>query len=164
MRSWRSPIVTIFSLSRTRRKECSRNTRTAGSERSVTSGCYSFHETKNFSCGEGGALVINDPGLEKRAEILRDKGTNRSQFLRGQVDKYTWVDIGSSYVLSDMLAAYLLGQLENMELITSRRRAIYQRYAEAFAALAADRRIGVPVHAAALHDQSPHVLYSGGRP
>jgi dTDP-4-amino-4,6-dideoxygalactose transaminase len=107
-------------------------------------GCYSFHETKNFSCGEGGALVVNDPRLEKRAEALRHKGTNRSQFLRGQVDKYTWVDIGSSYVLSDLLAAHLLGQLENMELITSRRRAIYERYAAALAPLAADKRIGVP--------------------
>ncbi len=120
-------------------------------------GCYSFHETKNFSCGEGGALVVNDPGLEKRAEVLRDKGTNRSQFLRGQVDKYTWVDVGSSYVLSDMLAAYLLGQLENMELITSRRRAIYERYAEAFAALAVDRRIGVPY--SPLHCTTNHHMF-----
>ncbi len=91
-------------------------------------GCYSFHETKNFSCGEGGALVINDPKLEKRAEILREKGTNRSQFLRGQVDKYTWVDVGSSYVPSDMLAAFLVGQLENMEKITARRGEIDRRY------------------------------------
>jgi dTDP-4-amino-4,6-dideoxygalactose transaminase len=98
-------------------------------------GCYSFHETKNFSCGEGGALVVNDPGLEKRAEILREKGTNRSQFLRGQVDKYTWVDIGSSYVPSDMLAAFLVGQLENMEKITTRRSEIYDRYAGMFVPL-----------------------------
>jgi dTDP-4-amino-4,6-dideoxygalactose transaminase len=91
-------------------------------------GCYSFHETKNFSCGEGGALVINDPRLEKRAEILREKGTNRSQFLRGEVDKYTWTDVGSSYVLSDILAGFLLGQLENMEKITARRSEIYSRY------------------------------------
>jgi dTDP-4-amino-4,6-dideoxygalactose transaminase len=98
-------------------------------------GCYSFHETKNFSCGEGGALVVNDPRLEKRAEILREKGTNRSQFLRGQVDKYTWVDIGSSYVLSDMLAAFLVGQLENMDQITTRRGAIYDRYASMLAPL-----------------------------
>src|SRR4051794_3535477 len=76
-------------------------------------GCYSFHETKNFSCGEGGALVINDPAMQARAEIVREKGTNRSQFLRGQVDKYTWVDVGSSYAPSDMLAAFLVGQLEN---------------------------------------------------
>lgn len=91
-------------------------------------GCYSFHETKNFSCGEGGALVVNAPQFEQRAEIMRQKGTNRSQFLRGQVDKYTWVDIGSSYVPSDMLAAFLLGQLEHLETITAKRREIYQRY------------------------------------
>ena len=107
-------------------------------------GCYSFHETKNFSCGEGGALTINDPTLEKRAEILRDKGTNRSQFMRGQVDKYTWVDIGSSYVLSDMLAAFLLGQLENMEKITARRREIYLRYASMFAPLVESGLIHIP--------------------
>ena len=108
-------------------------------------GCYSFHETKNFSCGEGGALTINDPALEKRAEILREKGTNRSQFLRGQVDKYTWVDIGSSYVLSDMLAAFLLGQLENMEKITTRRREIYLRYTDMLAPLAEGGQIRTPL-------------------
>ena len=107
-------------------------------------GCYSFHETKNFSCGEGGALVINDPSLEKRAEILREKGTNRSQFLRGQVDKYTWVDIGSSYVPSDMLAAFLVGQLENMEKITTRRGEIYDRYAGLLAPLVEDGLIQIP--------------------
>jgi len=107
-------------------------------------GCYSFHETKNFSCGEGGALTINDPALEKRAEILREKGTNRSQFLRGQVDKYTWVDIGSSYVLSDMLAAFLLGQLENMEKITARRREICLRYAGMLAPLVENGLIRTP--------------------
>ncbi|MGB0064931.1 MAG: dTDP-4-amino-4,6-dideoxygalactose transaminase [Terracidiphilus sp.] len=107
-------------------------------------GCYSFHETKNFSCGEGGALVINDPALTKRAEILREKGTNRCQFLRGQVDKYTWVDFGSSYVLSDMLAAFLLGQLENMEKITDRRREIYLRYNEMLAPLGEKGLIRTP--------------------
>jgi len=107
-------------------------------------GCYSFHETKNFSCGEGGALVINDPALEERADILREKGTNRSQFLRGQIDKYTWVDIGSSYVLSDMLAAFLLGQLENMEKITARRREIYLRYATAFTPMVERGMIRIP--------------------
>lgn len=91
-------------------------------------GCYSFHETKNVSCGEGGALVINDASLQGRAEVLREKGTNRSQFLRGQVDKYTWVDVGSSYVPSDMLAAFLLGQLENIDTINARRRNIFERY------------------------------------
>jgi dTDP-4-amino-4,6-dideoxygalactose transaminase len=98
-------------------------------------GCYSFHETKNISCGEGGALVINDPAMEERAEILREKGTNRSQFIRGQADKYTWVDVGSSFLPSDMLAAYLVGQIENMEKITKRRGEIFDRYAAALAPL-----------------------------
>jgi dTDP-4-amino-4,6-dideoxygalactose transaminase len=121
-------------------------------------GCYSFHETKNLSCGEGGALVINDAALEKRAEILRDKGTNRSQFLRGQVDKYTWVDVGSSYALSDMLSAYLLGQLENMEKITARRQALWRRYAVLLAPLAERGLIDlarVPQHCATNH----HMFY-----
>ncbi len=108
-------------------------------------GCYSFHETKNFSCGEGGALVINDAALVQRAEILRDKGTNRSQFLRGQVDKYTWVDVGSSYVPSDMLAAFLLGQLEHMETITARRGEIHHRYAAMLAPLAERGMLRLPV-------------------
>ena len=73
----------------------------------------SFHETKNFTCGEGGALLINDESLLERAEIIREKGTNRSRFFRGQVDKYTWVDLGSSYLPSDMLAAYLFAQFES---------------------------------------------------
>ena len=88
----------------------------------------SFHETKNITCGEGGALLINDEGLVERAEILREKGTNRSKFLRGQVDKYTWVDIGSSWVLSDLLAAILWGQLQRANNINSRRVEIWNRY------------------------------------
>jgi len=108
-------------------------------------GCYSFHETKNFSCGEGGALVINDTRLEKRAEILRQKGTNRSAFLRGDADKYTWMDVGSSYVPSDMLAAFLLGQLENMEKITARRGEIYSKYARLLAPLVKSGAIRTPV-------------------
>lgn len=108
-------------------------------------GCLSFHETKNVSCGEGGALIIARQDLIARAEILREKGTNRSQFLRGQVDKYTWVDAGSSFLPSDMLAAYLVGQLENIERITARRRHIFTRYAEALAPLAAAGRIRLPV-------------------
>jgi dTDP-4-amino-4,6-dideoxygalactose transaminase len=121
-------------------------------------GCYSFHETKNFSCGEGGALVVNDPAFEARAEILREKGTNRSQFLRGQVDKYTWVDIGSSYVPSDMLAAFLLGQLENMEKITTRRGEIFHRYASRLAPLASKGLVRAPIvpqHCATNH----HMFY-----
>jgi dTDP-4-amino-4,6-dideoxygalactose transaminase len=108
-------------------------------------GCYSFHETKNISCGEGGALVINDPALEQRAEILREKGTNRSQFMRGEVDKYTWVGVGSSYVPSDMLAAFLLGQIENMEKITRRRGEIFDRYVAILAPLVERGLIRIPV-------------------
>ena len=88
----------------------------------------SFHETKNITCGEGGALLINDPVLFERAEIIREKGTNRSRFFRGMVDKYTWVDIGSSYLPSELLAAYLSVQLENHALIQSRRQQIWERY------------------------------------
>ena len=88
----------------------------------------SFHETKNFSCGEGGALVINDPQYIERAEIIREKGTNRSRFFRGMVDKYTWVDIGSSYLPSDMLAAYLCAQLEQWQTIQTRRQQIWEKY------------------------------------
>ncbi len=88
----------------------------------------SFHETKNLTCGEGGALVLNDEALVERAEIIREKGTNRTRFFRGQVDKYTWVDIGSSYLPSDLLAAYLCAQLEARELIQARRRVIWDGY------------------------------------
>jgi len=88
----------------------------------------SFHETKNFTCGEGGALLINDTALVERAEIIREKGTNRSRFFRGQIDKYTWVDVGSSYLPSDMLAAYLWAQFEQAELIQNRRKEIWDYY------------------------------------
>ncbi len=88
----------------------------------------SFHETKNFSCGEGGALLINDPALTDRAEIIREKGTNRSRFFRGQVDKYTWVDIGSSYLPSDILAAFLYAQLENRAKVQSHRQKVWETY------------------------------------
>jgi dTDP-4-amino-4,6-dideoxygalactose transaminase len=88
----------------------------------------SFHETKNITCGEGGALVINDPALVERAEILREKGTDRSRFLRGQVDKYTWVDNGSSWVLSDLLAAVLVAQLERFNSIQKHRMQLWERY------------------------------------
>lgn len=108
-------------------------------------GCYSFHETKNFSCGEGGALVINNAAMEHRAEILREKGTNRGQFMRGQADKYTWVDVGSSYLPSDMLAAFLVGQVENMEKITSRRGEIFERYVAMLTPLVERGFIRIPV-------------------
>lgn len=88
----------------------------------------SFHETKNFTCGEGGALLVNNPDLIERAEILREKGTNRSRFFRGQVDKYTWVDIGSSYLPSEILAAFLLAQFEASDEIQSRRKQIWDTY------------------------------------
>ena len=88
----------------------------------------SFHETKNISCGEGGALLVNDAALVERAEILREKGTNRSRFVRGQVDKYTWVDIGSSWVMSDLLAAILWGQLQRADQTNAQRVAIWSRY------------------------------------
>jgi dTDP-4-amino-4,6-dideoxygalactose transaminase len=91
-------------------------------------GAYSFHETKNYTCGEGGALCINDPALAARAEIIRDKGTNRQQYFRGEVDKYTWVDVGSSYVPSEICSAFLYGQLEMLEAIAEKRRDIYQAY------------------------------------
>ena len=104
----------------------------------------SFHETKNITCGEGGALIINDESLVERAEILREKGTDRSKFLRGQVDKYTWVDVGSSWVLSDVLAAILFGQLERREEIYRIRMEIYDRYDRELANWAAANGIRTP--------------------
>lgn len=103
-------------------------------------GAFSFHETKNIGAGEGGALTLRDPDLLDRAEYLREKGTNRRKFQDGLVDKYTWVDVGSSYVLSDLNAAYLLGQLEQIERIQQRRKAIHDRYQAALAGPA--ERIG----------------------
>lgn len=99
-------------------------------------GCYSFHETKNYSMGEGGALLIRDPEYNERAEILREKGTNRSKFYRGQVDKYTWVDFGDSYLPSELNAAYLYPQLLNADMINNDRMNTWNRYHEAFLPLA----------------------------
>ncbi len=110
-------------------------------------GCFSFHETKNFSMGEGGAVLVQDPELAERAEIIREKGTDRSRFYRGQVDKYTWIDIGSSFLPSELNAAYLLAQLENHKDITAQRMARWNQYDEAFAALEAKgilRRMQIP--------------------
>jgi dTDP-4-amino-4,6-dideoxygalactose transaminase len=104
----------------------------------------SFHETKNISCGEGGALVINDPSLVDRAEIIREKGTDRSRFFRGEVDRYTWVDVGSSWLPSDMLAAFLVGQLECTEQIQGKRRRVWERYAEALAPWAVGHGVSLP--------------------
>jgi len=99
-------------------------------------GCYSFHETKNYQCGEGGAILLNDPLFVERAEIIREKGTNRAKFYRGQVDKYTWVDIGSSYLLSELNAAFLYGQLEEAECINQDRLKSWNMYYEALKPLA----------------------------
>ncbi len=107
-------------------------------------GCYSFHETKNYICGEGGALCINDPELIQRAEIIRDKGTNRQRFFRGEVDKYTWVEVGSSYVPSEICSAFLYGQLEEMERISQRRRQIYDEYAKQLQDLESQGLIRLP--------------------
>lgn len=108
-------------------------------------GTYSFHQTKNFSCGEGGALCINDPSLVDRAEILREKGTNRRQFLNGQVDKYSWVDIGSSLLPSELTSAFLYAQLQAADEITVKRKEIFDRYLDAFQSLAEDNLIQLPV-------------------
>ena len=108
-------------------------------------GCYSFHETKNYSMGEGGALIINRPEYVERAEILWEKGTNRSKFFRGQVDKYTWVDIGDSYLPSELNAAYLLAQLQRAQEIYDDRMGTWQKYWEAFRPLAEQGKVEIPV-------------------
>jgi dTDP-4-amino-4,6-dideoxygalactose transaminase len=104
----------------------------------------SFHETKNVTCGEGGALLINDPSFIERAEIIREKGTNRSRFFRGQVDKYTWVDVGSSYLPSEILAAFLFAQLEVKDQIQARRRSIWEYYEQHLCDWAMEKGIGMP--------------------
>ncbi len=96
-------------------------------------GCYSFHETKNYSMGEGGAIIVKDKELFKQAEIIREKGTDRSQFIRGEVDKYTWKAVGSSFLPSDVLAAMLYGQMERFDEIMQKRMSVWNRYNEAFA-------------------------------
>ena len=104
----------------------------------------SFHDTKNFQCGEGGALLVNDPELVQRAEILREKGTNRRAFMRGQVDRYSWVDVGSSYLLGDILAAMLFAQLSAFEEIQSRRHDIWSTYQAELAGWAAEHGVRQP--------------------
>lgn len=109
-------------------------------------GCFSFHETKNYTAGgEGGATLINDPTLVERAEVIREKGTNRSQFFRGLVDKYTWRDIGSSYLMADLQAAFLWSQLEAATVINQQRLALWDNYYQALAPLAKSGRIELPV-------------------
>ncbi|HVZ22480.1 MAG TPA: dTDP-4-amino-4,6-dideoxygalactose transaminase [Vicinamibacterales bacterium] len=118
----------------------------------------SFHDTKNFMCGEGGALLVNDAPLISRAEILREKGTNRSRFFRGEVDKYSWVDVGSSYVLSELLAAFLLGQLEEHERIQAQRRRVFTTYASELASWAGRNGVALP-HVPAHCDPAWHMFW-----
>ncbi len=126
-----------------------------------TFGCMatqSFHETKNFQCGEGGALLLNDARYSERAEIIREKGTNRSQFFRGQVDKYSWVDIGSSYLPSDILAALLYAQLEARETIQATRQRIWERYHTELADWAEANGVRLPT-VPAHTEQAYHMFY-----
>jgi dTDP-4-amino-4,6-dideoxygalactose transaminase len=121
-------------------------------------GTLSFHETKSVSCGEGGALMVNDPSLIERAEIILEKGTNRRQFFRGQTDKYTWVDIGSSFVLADLLASILLAQLEAEEAIRSKRAEIWNRYQTGLASWASKNGVEQPTIPAEC-DSSYHLYH-----
>jgi dTDP-4-amino-4,6-dideoxygalactose transaminase len=126
-----------------------------------TFGCLStqsFHETKNFTCGEGGALIVNDADLIERALVLREKGTNRSRFFRGEVDKYTWVDLGSSYLPSDLLAAFLLAQFEGKEEIQKKRQRIWNSYYESLAGWAESNGVQLPVVPADC-EQAYHMFY-----
>lgn len=118
----------------------------------------SFHETKNFTCGEGGALLINDPQYIERAEIIREKGTNRSRFFRGQVDKYTWVDVGSSYLPSEILAAFLYAQLEAREEIQAKRHKIWEYYNENLSDWAEANNVRLPL-VPSYAEQSYHMFY-----
>ncbi|GAQ19115.1 UDP-4-amino-4-deoxy-L-arabinose--oxoglutarate aminotransferase [Oceanobacillus picturae] len=121
-------------------------------------GTISFHETKNYTCGEGGALLLNDPQLIERAEILQEKGTNRSQFIRGQVDKYTWRDVGSSYLLSELNAAYLSVQLDHAEEINEQRLARWENYNQGLKPLMEDGKIVLP-HIPDEHVHNAHIFY-----
>jgi len=123
-----------------------------------TMATLSFHDTKNITCGEGGALLVNNPELVARAEILREKGTNRSRFFRGQVDKYTWVDLGSSYIPSELLAAFLLGQLEQFQSIQARRRCVFETYAAGLASWAQAHGVILP-HVPAGCEPAWHMFY-----
>ena len=125
-----------------------------------TFGCMatqSFHDTKNFTCGEGGALLINDPQYSARAEIVREKGTDRSRFLRGQVDKYGWVDIGSSFLPSDILAAALSAQFDARDEIQGKRQHLWNRYRDALAPWAGERGVALPIVPA--HCKQPYHMF-----
>ena len=119
---------------------------------------FSFHETKNIQCGEGGMLVINEDAFIKRAEIIREKGTNRSAFFRGETDKYGWVDVGSSFLPSEITAAFLYAQLENLKEIQTRRKQIWDKYNNAFAALEKQGRIRLP-HLPSYATNNAHMYY-----
>ena len=119
-------------------------------------GCLSFHETKNIISGEGGALLVNDERFVKRAEIIREKGTNRSQFFRGEVDKYTWVDVGSSYLPSELVSAFLYAQLEHADKITAKRRHICTAYASQLAPLQLTGNLRLPAFDS---DSNGHMFY-----
>ncbi|MEG9499297.1 dTDP-4-amino-4,6-dideoxygalactose transaminase [Mannheimia indoligenes] len=122
-------------------------------------GCYSFHETKNYSAGgEGGAIVLNDPAFIARAEILREKGTDRSRFFRGEVDKYRWQDIGSSFLMSEIQAAYLYAQLEVADKINQKRLTLWQNYLQAFLPLAQTGRVVLP-SSAEQYQHNGHLFY-----
>ncbi len=121
-------------------------------------GCFSFHETKNFISGEGGALGVNEEKLVERTEIIREKGTNRSQFFRGEIDKYSWVDIGSSYLPSEIVAAFLYAQLENCDRINDKRRKIFDLYAEHLEPLAEESLIRLP-HVPPHCHHNAHMFY-----
>lgn len=121
-------------------------------------GCYSFHETKNYSMGEGGALLINKPEYNERAEILREKGTNRAKFFRGQVDKYTWVDFGDSYLPSELNAAYLWAQLEQADEINNNRLATWNTYYEALKYLEETGKLELP-HIPTECTHNAHMFY-----
>jgi dTDP-4-amino-4,6-dideoxygalactose transaminase len=118
----------------------------------------SFHETKNFTCGEGGALIINDAELLERALVIREKGTNRNRFFRGEVDKYTWVDLGSSYLPSDLLAAFLYAQLEARKTIQEKRRRVWNRYYESLADWAESNDVKLPLIPSEC-EQAYHMFY-----
>ena len=120
--------------------------------------CFSFHETKNYICGEGGALGINDDRFLERADFIRDKGTDRQRFFRGEVAKYTWVDVGSSYVPSEICSAFLFGQLELLDEIAAKRREIYSRYHQLLQPLQEQQLVGLP-HAPDDCESNHHIFY-----
>ena len=119
---------------------------------------FSFHDTKNITCGEGGMLVINKEKYIERAEIIREKGTNRTKFFKGEVDKYTWIDVGSSYILSELNAAYLYGQIENLDFIQEKRKAVWEKYYALLQPLANKGHIKLPVIAEGA-SQNGHLFY-----